>query len=151
MITNCNEAKTWVQYILCDCKCIFNSTTWNSNKKWNNETCRCECKIYRTCKKDHSCNHRSCICENRKYLKCIAETWVTAFDEIIYVMDIVSTKITNTIATNMWINCHDKKVRYKLDCYILHRVLLVIILLLITTIICYHYASHRSKQKGIYG
>ena len=57
-------------------------------------------------------------------------------DEIITVMDIVSTKKTNTTAKNVMstapINCHSKKVR---DCYILHTVLLVIILLLIITII----------------
>ena len=41
-------------------------------------------------------------------------------------MDIVSTK--NNIATNASINCHNKKVRYKIDCYILHTVLLVIML-----------------------
>ena len=35
-------------------------------------------------------------------------------DEIISFMDIVSTKKTNTIATNMSINCHSEKVRYKL-------------------------------------
>ena len=62
-------------------------------------------------------------------------------DEIITNMDIVSTKKTNTIETNVTstasINCHSKKVR---DCYILHTVLLVIILLLIVTIICYHLA-----------
>ena len=45
-------------------------------------------------------------------------------------MDIASTKITNTIATNVSINCHNKKVRYKTDCYIFHTVLVVIILLL---------------------
>ena len=39
----------------------------------------------------------------------------------------------------------NKKVRYKIDCYILKTVLLVIILQLIITIICYHYA----KPKGI--
>ena len=55
----------------------------------------------------------------------------------------------NTIATNTSINSDDKKVRYKIDSYILHAILLVIILLLIITIICYHYAKHRSKQKGI--
>ena len=53
-------------------------------------------------------------------------------DEIISVMDVVSTKMTNTIATNVMstssINCQSKKVRYKTDCYILHTVLLVIIL-----------------------
>ena len=64
-------------------------------------------------------------------------------DEIITVTDIVSTKKTNNIATNLTasINCHSKKVR---ESYILHTVLLMIILLLIITIICYHYA----KQKG---
>ena len=60
-------------------------------------------------------------------------------------MDIVSTKITNTIATNVTKNCHSKKAR---DCYILHTLLLVIILRLIITIICYHYAKHRPKQKS---
>ena len=51
-------------------------------------------------------------------------------NKIISVMNIASTKITNTIATNVSINCHNKKVRYKVDCYILHTVLVVIILLL---------------------
>ena len=64
-------------------------------------------------------------------------------------MDILPTKITNTIATNMSINSDDKKVRYKINCYILHTVLLAIILLLIITIVCYHYAKHTSNQKGI--
>ena len=59
-------------------------------------------------------------------------------DEIISVMDIVSTKMTNTIATNVSINYHNKKLKYKIDiCYILHTVLLVIILLLTTIIIIY--------------
>ena len=69
-------------------------------------------------------------------------------DEIISVMDIVSTKITNAIVTNPSINCHSEKVRYKIDCYILHTILLVIRLLLIIAIIYYHYAKHKSKQKG---
>ena len=64
-------------------------------------------------------------------------------------MHIVSIKVADTIATNVSINSDSKKVRYKINCYILHTVLLVIILLLIITIICYHYAKHRSKQKGI--
>ena len=28
-----------------------NSTTYNSNQKWNNKSCQCECKNYRKCKK----------------------------------------------------------------------------------------------------
>ena len=42
-----------------------------------------------------------------------------------------------------------KKVRYKIDCYFLHTVLLVIILLLVIAITCCHYAKHRSKLQNI--
>ena len=41
---------------------------------------------------------------------------------------------------------HNKKVRYKMDCYILHTVKLVIIFLFIMVIICCHYAKHRSQH-----
>ena len=78
-----------------------------------------------------------------------ADTSVMACDEIISAMDIVSTKMTNSIAANVSRNYNDKKVRYKTDCYILHTVLLAIMLLLIIAITCYHYEKHRSKQKGI--
>ena len=61
-----------------------------------------------------------------------------ACNEIISVRDIVLTKMTNTIGTNVPINSDGKKVRYKNDCYILHTVLL---LLIIT--ICYHYGKDR--------
>ena len=67
-------------------------------------------------------------------------------DEIISVMDVVSTKMKNAIATNVLINFDDKQVKY---CYILHTVLLVIILLLIITIVYRYYAKYRSKQKSI--
>ena len=64
---------------------------------------------------------------------------MTVFDEIISVMDIVSTKKTNVTSTAS-INCHSIKVR---DCHILHTVLLTIILLLtiVIIVICYHYAK----------
>ena len=52
VITNKNETKTMAKHISCDCKCIFNRITCNSNQKWNNETCQCECKNYCICKKD---------------------------------------------------------------------------------------------------
>ena len=159
MITNKNEAKAMTKHISCDCKCKFNSTTCNLNQKWNNKTCQCECKNYHKCKKDYSCHPSTCICGNSKYLKNTADTSVIKWDEIIIAMDIVSTKMTITITTNVTstasINCHSEKVR---DCYNLHTVLLVIILLLIITIIIiiiiivviiiiigYYYA----KQKGI--
>ena len=71
-----------------------------------------------------------------------------ACDEVIAVMDIVSTRQRNTIETNITKSCHSKKIRYEIDSYILHTVLLAIILLLIITIICHHYAKCRSKQKS---
>ena len=87
-------------------------------------------------KNNYSWNPSTCICENSKYLKIIADTSVTEYDEIRFVMDIVPTKKANTIATNVTntapINCHSKKVR---NCYILLTVLLVIIILLIFAII----------------
>ena len=107
----------------------FNSTTCNSNQKWNNKICQCQCKNYHKCNKYYSWKPSRCICENSKYLKSIADTSAIECDEIITVMDIVSTKNTNIIATNVTstasINGHSKKVR---DWYNLHTVLLVIIL-----------------------
>ena len=118
----------------------FSSSTFNSNQKWNNKTYQCKCE------KDYSWNPSTCICDNRKYLKSVADTSLIKRDETVVGMDILSTKKTNTIATNVMstasTNCHSKKVR---DYYILNTVFLVIILLLIITIICYLYA----KQKGI--
>ena len=154
MIANKIEAKPMAEHISCDCRCKFNTTTLNSEQKWNNKTCQCECKNYRKCKKGYNWNPGICICENSKHLKSIVDTSLTDCDEIIIVMDTVSTKKTNTIATKKTtiiatnvtstasINYHSEKVR---DCDILHTVLLVIILILIIIIICYYYA----KQEGI--
>ena len=70
-------------------------------------------------------------------------------DKIVHVADSVRTNVTNTVAKKvtgtMSINFHNKKVRYKMDRFILHKFLLVTILLFIITTICYHYARHRSK------
>ena len=150
MITNKkNEAKAMAKHISCNCKCKFNITTCNLNQKWNNETCQCECKNYRKCKKDYRWNPRTIICENGKYFKSIADTSVITCVEIISAMNIVSSKMKNNVTTNVSINFNDKKVRSEIDCYILHIDLLAIILLLITNIICYDYAKHMSKQKSL--
>ena len=63
MITNENEDKAMTEHISCDFKCKFNSTICNSNQKWNNITCQCECKNYCTCKKHYKWNPSTCICE----------------------------------------------------------------------------------------
>ena len=101
--------------ILWDCKSKFDSTTCNPNQKCNNKTCQCACKSYRKCGKDYIWNPSACICENNKYLKSIDDTSVIACDDILWVMHIVLTKVTITIATDISINCHTKKVRYKID------------------------------------
>ena len=98
MTPNGNESKTMAKHISCDCKCKFNSTTCNSNQKWNNKTRQCECKNYRKCKKDYSWNPSKRLFDNSKYLKSIADTSVIECDEIISAMDILSTKMRNTIA-----------------------------------------------------
>ena len=120
MITSKNEARTTTKHVLCDdCKCKFNSTTCNSNQTWNSKTCQCESKNYCKFKNSYSWNPSAFIGDNSKYLKSIVDTSVIECDEIIFVMDILSTKMTNTIATNESIN-YSRKVKYKFDCYILH-------------------------------
>ena len=79
--------------------------------------------------KDYSWNPTTCICENSKYLK---STLVTECEEIVSVMDTVSTKKTNVMSTPS-INFQNIKVK---DSYILHTVLLPIILLLISITFC---------------
>ena len=92
-VINKNEAKTITKRISCASKCKFNSTTRNSNQKWNikhaNKTCQCECKNCLKCKKYYSWNPSICICDNSKYIKSIADILVIMCDEIITVMAIV--------------------------------------------------------------
>ena len=137
MITSKAEANAMAEHILCNWKCKFNSKIWNSKQKQNNKTYQCTCKNYRMCKDNYSWNPSTCICENSKYLKHIAD--VTVIECNVTIINNLSTKKTRTKARNFTntalINFHSKKVR---DCYILHTVLLVIILLLIITTICYH-------------
>ena len=54
MKTTINEAKTLIKHISCGCKCKFDNTTCNSNQKWNNKICLCECKNYYKCEKHYS-------------------------------------------------------------------------------------------------
>ena len=48
-----------------------------------------------------SWNPNTCTYQDSKYLRSIADNSVVDCDKIITVMDIVSTKMTNTIATNV--------------------------------------------------
>ena len=86
MITNKNEAKAMAEHISCGFKFKFNSAGCNSNQKWNDKTCQCECKNYCACIKDYSWNPTTCICQNDK---CLKSTSVTECDGIISVMHIL--------------------------------------------------------------
>ena len=70
-------------------------------------------KISKSVNKDYSWIPSTCTCENIKYLESIADTSGIMYDEIIFVMDNVSTKLIITIAKNVAsttaINCHSKK------------------------------------------
>ena len=65
----------------------------------------------------------------------------------------VTVNVTNIVPTVVMstqsINSDNKKVRYIINCYILHTFLLVPILLSIIIIICHHCIKYRSNQKHI--
>ena len=76
---------------------------------------------------------------NNRYLKSIVDDCVIACDEIINVMDSVSANVRNTKLINATkffsINSDNKKLRHKVDCFVLHTFLLVTILLFMIAII----------------
>ena len=51
--------------------------------------------------KGYSWNPSTCVFENSKYLRSIGNISVIEFDEIIFVMDVLSTKMTNNIEANV--------------------------------------------------
>ena len=85
-----------VKHILFNCKCKFDSTTSNSNQKWNNNKSQCECVKYCTCKKYYACIYR-----NGEYLKSITDTSVIVSEEIINATDSVPKNMTNTLSANI--------------------------------------------------
>ena len=83
-----------------------------------------KCKKYLTCRKDYSWNPSTYICENSRYIKSAVDNSV-AYDKVISVMNRVSTDVMSTVLINF--DNKDKKVRYKMDFYILYTFLLVAI------------------------
>ena len=51
MIAGINESKTLTKHCSCECKCKFDVTKCNSNQWWNDNKCRCLCKIIINVKK----------------------------------------------------------------------------------------------------
>ena len=44
MIKRINKSKASAKHFSCDCKCEFDGRKCNSNQKWNEELCQCQCK-----------------------------------------------------------------------------------------------------------
>ena len=104
MITGINESKTLSKHILCECKCKFDGRECNSNQKWKNNECWCDCKNlekYRVSKKDYILNPATCSWENCKYFEGITDNLVIVCDEIIDVEAKSYIKETKTVTTDV--------------------------------------------------
>ena len=67
-----NETRILLQLELCECKCRFNGSVFNSKHKWNHDECLCECNELNDldfCKDDYMCNPSTCSCECQKTCK----------------------------------------------------------------------------------
>ena len=68
---------------MCECKCKFDGRKCNSDQKWINDKCRCECKKHDICEKDYIWDPATCSCKNGKYLASIDDDSVITCDEVI--------------------------------------------------------------------
>ena len=97
VITEISGSKTLTKQVSSKLKCGIDGRKCNSNQKWNNHKCICECKNpkdYCVCKKDYIWNRATCGCENGKYLSSVTEDSVIACDETI---DTTETILTKTV------------------------------------------------------
>ena len=83
MIPGISESKALTNHASCKCKCNFDDRKCNSNQKWNNDNCWCECKKHDICEKDYNRNPATCRQEKRKYLASIIVDSVIRCAEII--------------------------------------------------------------------
>ena len=99
MITGINEAETLTKYISYKCRCEFDGKKCNSNQKWNNDKCWCECKNRKkkkhcACKRDYIWNPATCSCQNVKNLASIIDDSVITCDKIMGETKIVPTNFS---------------------------------------------------------
>ena len=101
-ITRISEWKTSPEHVSCECKCKCDGRKYNSNQKWNNDRCCCECKKHHICENDHIWNPATCSWKNGKYLASIFDDSVITRDEII---DAEKTKTVPQIKKFMYFTC----------------------------------------------
>ena len=111
IITRINGSKRLIKYISCECKCKCNSATFNCNQKWNNKTCQCDVKFNIGAKRIMAGILAYALVRIAN-LKCITDYSKIVYNEIIYVMDILSTNTKSTnVTSTVSINCHHRKLR----------------------------------------
>ena len=93
IITLINESKTLKRHISCECKCKVHGRKCNSNQKWNNDICWCECKKHNICEKAYIWNPPICSCE---YGKCLANI----IDDSVITCGETIEEETKTVTTN---------------------------------------------------
>ena len=111
----------------------------NSNQKWNNDKCRCECKNpkeHHVYKEDYIWNPAACSCENSKHFASINDDSAIMCDETIETTKIVQTKTISKKSASR-------------NFYILLAILLITITLLIT-VSTYSYLIKYQAIKSIY-
>ena len=146
MIKGKNESKILTKDISRKCKCKFDGRICNSNQKWNNDKCRCECKKHHICEKGCIWNPATCSCKNDKYLASIIDDPVITCDEIIYAEAKLNDEETKTVPTNY----NEKNITCKTEnFYIILGFLLITIALLISVSIYCYLIKYRAKQKHL--
>ena len=113
----------------------------NSNQKWNNDKCWCECKNsekHNAYKKRFYLKSSYMYLPNSWYAASTIDDFVITWDEIIDAAVSISTNLNCCVplyAVNIAsTNFDDKNVRHKMNYCILHTVLLVVLLLFIIAI-----------------
>ena len=142
VIKGINESKTLIRHISYKCKCRFGGRKCNSDQKWNNNKCLCQCKKHHICEKDYIWNPVTYSCQNGKYLATITDNSVITCDEIIDREAKSYDKKTKSITTNF----DEKNVICKIkNFYILLSFLLITIALLIAVSIYCYLIKYRAK------
>ena len=126
------------KHISCECKCKFDGKKCNSNQKWNNDKCWCECKKHHICEKDYIGNRAACSCESGKYSVSIDDS-VIACDKIIEETKLVPASFNEKKATH----------KTQFFCILLTFLLITIELLIVVRICCY-LIKYKSKQEVLY-
>lgn len=87
MMARISNLKISTKHVSCKCKYKFDGKICNSNQRWNNNKCWCECKYPReqdACKKDYICNPATFACEYGKYVGRNINDSVIMCDEVIW-------------------------------------------------------------------